>query len=72
MGDDLDVVVAHEFLDDGEVDAAGQKHGGEGVTADMGGERFGDAGESGDGLDADILVRKGEHPCVLLDFSASL
>ena len=38
----------------------------------MGGERFGDAGESGDGLDADILVRKGEHPCVLLDFSASL
>ena len=25
-----------------------------------------------DGLDADFLVRKGEHPCVLLDFSASL
>ena len=25
-----------------------------------------------DGLDADIFVRKGEHPCVLLDFSASM
>lgn len=33
---DLDVVMAHEFLDDGEVDAAGQEHGGEGVAADMG------------------------------------
>ena len=33
---DLDVVMAHEFLDDGEVDAAGQEHGGEGVAADVG------------------------------------